>query len=417
MSGTESGFIDLPSFSKTVIVYDNIPDWTGSYVRSGGLRTFSRISTTTPGYRKHAAKPLPENRFHYGENGQTYLSGLRRQHYVQYPPSGHKTGWVDSTGVLYSQSPTLRSFSSLETASVLSRARNGLLLKIKDQDVNVAQFYAEREQTVRLITDNVKRLGKAALAMRHGNIAGAAKALGVSVPHSYASGKHFSKLWERNQSEALSRGWLELQYGWLPLLSDIYGAIEFSQKQFIEKPIIFKVSTRKKIENKYSEQFVETDVIHIISYDLKYEVSCRCSFRLTTPPLKTLSALGITNPLYLAWELLPFSFVADWFIPIGSFLSALDATLGVTFVSGSETLFSKRSATWTTTGRDIRVTVPGYYHFNSVQGSWSSTTYDVSCDRIGYTSFPLATLPVFKNPFSSTHLFNALALLKLNFRK
>jgi hypothetical protein len=45
--------------------------------------------------------------------------------------------------------------------------------------------------------------------------------------------------------------------------------------------------------------------------------------------LKQLSQLGITNPALLVWELIPYSFVIDWLIPVGDFLSSLDALVGV----------------------------------------------------------------------------------------
>jgi hypothetical protein len=41
------------------------------------------------------------------------------------------------------------------------------------------------------------------------------------------------------------------------------------------------------------------------------------------------------------WEILPFSFVADWFLPIGPYLESLTAFHGLDFVSGSKTLFTR----------------------------------------------------------------------------
>jgi hypothetical protein len=34
--------------------------------------------------------------------------------------------------------------------------------------------------------------------------------------------------------------------------------------------------------------------------------------------------MGVLDPLSVAWEVLPFSFVADWFIPIGTYLENLN---------------------------------------------------------------------------------------------
>jgi hypothetical protein len=35
--------------------------------------------------------------------------------------------------------------------------------------------------------------------------------------------------------------------------------------------------------------------------------------------------LGLTDPLSVAWELIPYSFVVDWFVPIGTYLDNLNA--------------------------------------------------------------------------------------------
>lgn len=50
-----------------------------------------------------------------------------------------------------------------------------------------------------------------------------------------------------------------------------------------------------------------------------------------------LSALGL-QPLPTLWELLPWSFVMDWFLNIGTFLEAWTTKEGWTFLSGSQSV-------------------------------------------------------------------------------
>jgi hypothetical protein len=33
-------------------------------------------------------------------------------------------------------------------------------------------------------------------------------------------------------------------------------------------------------------------------------------------------SLGLVNPLEIAWEVVPYSFVVDWFLPVGSYIAA-----------------------------------------------------------------------------------------------
>jgi hypothetical protein len=52
-------------------------------------------------------------------------------------------------------------------------------------------------------------------------------------------------------------------------------------------------------------------------------------YKISDPTMKQVSQFGITNPLLLAWELIPYSFVVDWLFPVGRFLSSLDALNGI----------------------------------------------------------------------------------------
>lgn len=63
-----------------------------------------------------------------------------------------------------------------------------------------------------------------------------------------------------------------------------------------------------------------------------------------------MSQTGLSNPLILAWELVPYSFVVDWFVGVGSYLNNLDATIGLQFNSGTKTLQSSLhgSTSWKT---------------------------------------------------------------------
>lgn len=60
---------------------------------------------------------------------------------------------------------------------------------------------------------------------------------------------------------------------------------------------------------------------------------------------KTFQQIGLTNPLLLGWELIPFSFVADWFIQVGDYLETLDALIGVKRIAITRSV-KQRSEVW-----------------------------------------------------------------------
>lgn len=74
----------------------------------------------------------------------------------------------------------------------------------------------------------------------------------------------------------------------------------------------------------------------VVNYDLQQSLSAKTygilAARISAVPKEGLAlqnallsqVLGLNAPLQLAWELVPFSFVVDWFYPIGDLLSRID---------------------------------------------------------------------------------------------
>jgi hypothetical protein len=51
---------------------------------------------------------------------------------------------------------------------------------------------------------------------------------------------------------------------------------------------------------------------------------------VSNPNLYLASQLGFVNPAAIAWELVPFSFVVDWFVNVGEFLNNFTDLWGLT---------------------------------------------------------------------------------------
>lgn len=111
------------------------------------------------------------------------------------------------------------------------------------------------------------------------------------------------------------------------------------------------------------------------------------------------SQLGMTKSdlLLAAWEVVPFSFVLDWALPIGDFIEANLATQGLKFRSGYTS---------------IRVRELGRTSPVNINVDTYTATYSSICDwywRKLLTSFPLPVLQ-FKDPRSYSHLMTAASL-------
>lgn len=317
--------------------------------------------------------------------------------------TGKKISWY--APVLAHLPDKLPGFLASTDPGADGNARNKLLNAILDQHVNLANAVGERKQTIDLFVNTARRLANSVICLRKGNWVQAARHLGYTPSRKEAKRL---RVFHRNQAyggKALANAWLELKYGWEPLLSDVYGSAVALAKSAVAGNLfeVARSSARGKSNsggsvlfsskvgggsNKFTNDYTEIRD-QVVKYYVKYVVSDRT--------LSSASALGFINPLVVAWELTPLSFIADWVLPIGNWLSTFGATAGKTFTQG----WSSRQDRTIYTAR-----IPGGSY------SYESVTYT----RTVLTGFPSGALPSFKNPVSGGHIANACALLVSAFK-
>lgn len=302
--------------------------------------------------------------------------------------------------------------------------RNSLLGKIKSQKWNAANALGEVRSTVDMIANRLNRIASSFLALKRGNVGKAWSDLGLNSPSRRQLAFKKSQRWPfsreryneraakyaRTQKERdLASAYVELTWGWLPLLSDIYEA-----KQGLDQIQEFRtrVKSSRKIQQSLRKVTSGTRYGTDSRYTI-YETTSWSVFRSGTVEYsfddafgKHIVSLGLTNPLALAWELTPLSCVVDWVLPIGSWLGNFDATFSATFKRGAEVNHNERN-------REIVVNVE---YSSSAFGGGSGRGYGRSVwvpkyhSRSLTYSFPKNTLS-FKNPVSARHAATALALL------
>jgi len=126
-------------------------------------------------------------------------------------------------------------------------------------------------------------------------------------------------LFDKSMTEkAVSNNWLALQYGWLPLLGDVKSAAE-ALASYMSEPLYRTYKANSNTLNRFSMSSPQAGCrfrqksIERVQWGVKFKEG-------TSPPWT--ASWGLENPENLAWELLPWSFVVDWFMPIGDYLSA-----------------------------------------------------------------------------------------------
>lgn len=201
-------------------------------------------------------------------------------------------------------------WDSNDDLALLSQLRE----RVAGADFNAGVFLGEGHQALRMIGDSAFKLAKSLRCFRKGNFRGASAAL-TGRTTDPKTGK-------------VASNWLELQYGWLPLLSDVHGGAEFLAHH-LNTPLQVTVRAVRSRKSTWNDSVPDD------SWPDSQTVRSRKSIKAVLKEKDVAQLAGLTDPLAIAWELVPYSFVVDWFIPIGEWLSArsLSSALTGTFVT------------------------------------------------------------------------------------
>jgi hypothetical protein len=191
--------------------------------------------------------------------------------------------------------------------------------EVADQKLNLPILLAEAHKTGAHLLSTARRVIQAYKSFIHGNFKDVSVQLGINPKHAHKT-------------------WLEYKYGWMPLLMDVKGSAEsFAEHQLGGRPVTFKVKAKRRfpfrwVYRQYYQGFgsATADSAYFErSLTGHYEAHIKMWLEVVDPSVTAAQQLGLTNPASLAWEVIPFSFVFDWFISVGDWLKALTAMNGL----------------------------------------------------------------------------------------
>jgi hypothetical protein len=290
------------------------------------------------------------------------------------------------TDIYWTQQPRMFSVSGpgvIWSSELESQALAQAIGKIKDQKAGLAQNLAEAKKTYNSLMDLGHTLLRSLLAAKRGNLRGAFQVL-------KGENKSFAK-------QGVNQ-YLGNQYGWRPIMNDIYGLNELFRAQ-LNKALIISAASKSRKET----LFIPSTPYFDHAGSGSRQAYCKLYGRLDDTYRHLGDQMGLSNPLSLAWELVPWSFVVDWFIPVGKTLDAFQAPAGVEFLGG-----------FTTQRGEISVTSRALPYGGYEEKSPRLQTYNgFGMERRAY---PKGTWPkpgfYTVNPFSGNkHGANAIALL------
>lgn len=267
-------------------------------------------------------------------------------------------------------------------------ALNNACIALSQGNAQVGSALAETHKTFNDLASAASDLANLYNGFRHANGPQIAKALSGGGRDIY---------------DALARRWLGYQYSWRPLVQDIHDTFQvIQQKRLVKYNGVWGKSTRHN-EKDISQGSWDNNsggYIRKVHSTLRARAVLHACIRNET--VVFINKLGLLNPLSIAWELTPYSFVADWAVPVGSCLQAWSAMAGLDFKGGSLSFTSDSTmdVSWRP-GPDYKVAPSG-----SVSGSAVGTYYQ----RQPISRWPIPSLGI-QNPLSLGHVANAAALV------
>lgn len=205
--------------------------------------------------------------------------------------------------------------------------------KVYGSGFNPGIFFGEAPKSLSMIGTAAIRLGASLHAFKKGDWRGMFDAFGVRPNRTHErlltdQTKFGLKGWRGYNGQdpgdarkRVSRLWLEVQYGWGPLLSDLEAGAAWLA--YANNPPIDSGATVRGNRGWEVTHWANSPNLGSLNFRKRvvaYKLQLIIRAVRKTP---SINAPSLPTVLGTAWELVPYSFVMDWALPIGAYLQAL----------------------------------------------------------------------------------------------
>lgn len=281
-------------------------------------------------------------------------------------------------------------------ADLEAKVVNKIYDKVNRNQVHLGNMVAERAQTYKMVLDAYKSLY---------NLISLKKGFLKSVLNVLKS--------PRALSQSMANGFLAFRFGVEPLASDLALALHRLAADPTSGEIVVRSNSKKKVHNLNLGGCRFTGEI---------EMSYVCKASVSNLFGQAAADLGLLDPTQILWEVAPWSFVVDWFLPVGDYIQSMTSTQNLMFRTGTRKIRLKGTFDFLgeprSVGHDYADVLDNPRITSGLGGIW----YGELKDREVLTDWPNSLKMLkFKNPFSFWHNTTAIALLiqqaKKSFRK
>lgn len=256
-------------------------------------------------------------------------------------------------------------------ANLYNKAYSRFVDKMGDR-ASLGISVAEGKESMSMITSRLVQLAKFTHALARGRVWEAGQALGVkpskTILQQMAAYKKqakiakstsnnaryykpkrlrkiaskFARLPRRETMKGFANLYLEFHFGWSPLVKDIEDSMKALSAPFETKPI--KATAKNVIVATY---YLAPHDNGVGGWDYtdarkvtRQWIKIGADMRVTNPNLALYNQMGILNPAVMLWNVAHLSFVLDWFLNVGDFLSSFTDFAGVELTNQYYTVFT-----------------------------------------------------------------------------
>jgi hypothetical protein len=315
------------------------------------------------------------------KTGQTRRIGINSSGGIYY--NRHKVGWHgDSYGDSINSQYPVPGYDS----SVYNNALSDLYENIRGASANLALSLGEARETARTLQ------------------------VGKSIYELLMTARRARRLFLTNPSLTMSQAWLSYKYGWSPLLSDLHSYLDWRYHLFNDGVPVQGRARRTERPNWTSTQTGPKRSL-LIQGKRQFKCEVKCWVGISDTSLYNLNRITSLNPLSIAWELVPLSFVVDWVFDIGGYLQNMESALGagVSFKRGYTTEIVYSDLNETLIIDDVQ---PSGFDKIYDTGYLTNSKQDVWKRRVKLNGLPFPRAPEFRPKLGWQRITSAAALLR-----
>lgn len=226
------------------------------------------------------------------------------------------------------------------------------LTRVKDQQVNLGLVVSGAKQTLSTIVKDLTVWKEASKAVkRRDSLATFNNLREFANADTWRKRKRFlrakakferdQKRFQSNYSKASADFWLALNFCYMQLAQDIDGSVKELDRPAAEPFVHGRSGSRTEVKGSWQQ---DSQPCHPAAYFGQVSFRKRASrsgvryvhlaYMVDNSDLRRLSQVGLTNPLAIAYDVMPWTWVFDWVLPLGKWINNLDATVGLSWLDG-----------------------------------------------------------------------------------